>query len=65
VIVALTDAGITRLTETVPVHLRGVSQLFIEQLDDHELAVLETALRKSSSTAPSVEHKPGEPPSEA
>jgi DNA-binding MarR family transcriptional regulator len=46
VIVALTDAGIARLTETVPVHLRGVSQLFIEQLDDHELAVLETALRK-------------------
>jgi hypothetical protein len=34
------------VTETVPVHLRGVSKLFVERLDDHELAVLQTALRK-------------------
>jgi DNA-binding MarR family transcriptional regulator len=46
VTVALTDTGVGRVTETVPVHLRGVSKLFVEQLDDHELAVLETALRK-------------------
>ena len=46
VTVALTDAGVARVTETVPVHLRGVSKLFVERLDDHELAVLETALRK-------------------
>jgi DNA-binding MarR family transcriptional regulator len=46
VIVALTAAGVARLTEAVPVHLRGVSKLFVERLDDHELAVLETALRK-------------------
>jgi DNA-binding MarR family transcriptional regulator len=46
VVVALTDAGVARLTETVPVHLRGVSKLFAERLDDQELAVLETALRK-------------------
>ena len=46
VVVALTDAGVARVTETVPVHLRGVSKLFVERLDDHELAVLETALRK-------------------
>jgi DNA-binding MarR family transcriptional regulator len=46
VIVALTGAGVARLTETVPVHLRGVSKLFVERLDDQELAVLETALRK-------------------
>jgi len=46
VIVALTDDGVARLTETVPVHLRGVSKLFVERLDDQELAVLETALRK-------------------
>ena len=46
VTVALTGAGVARLTETVPVHLRGVSKLFVERLDDHELAVLETALRK-------------------
>ena len=44
--VALTDAGVTRLTETAPVHLRGVSRLFVEQLDDEELAVLERALNK-------------------
>src|SRR5207249_10137852 len=29
VVVALTDAGVTRLTETAPVHLRGVSELFV------------------------------------
>jgi len=46
VIVTLTGTGVARLTETVPVHLRGVSKLFVERLDDHELAVLETALRK-------------------
>ena len=46
VVVALTDAGLARVTETVPVHLRGVSKLFVERLDDQELAVLETALRK-------------------
>jgi DNA-binding MarR family transcriptional regulator len=42
----LTDAGAARVTETVPVHLRGVSKLFVERLDDQELAVLQTALRK-------------------
>jgi DNA-binding MarR family transcriptional regulator len=46
VIVALTDAGLARVNETVPVHLRGVSKLFVERLDDHELAVLQTALSK-------------------
>jgi DNA-binding MarR family transcriptional regulator len=46
VLVALTGAGLARLTQTVPVHLRGVSKLFVERLDDQELAVLETALRK-------------------
>jgi len=46
VIVTLTGAGVARLTETVPVHLRGVSKLFVERLDDQELAVLDTALRK-------------------
>ena len=46
VVVALTDAGIARLTETAPVHLRGVSDLFLAQLDDHELAVLKNALDK-------------------
>jgi DNA-binding MarR family transcriptional regulator len=46
VIVALTDAGIARLTKTAPAHLRGVSKLFVERLNDQELAVLETALTK-------------------
>jgi DNA-binding MarR family transcriptional regulator len=46
VVVALTDAGIARLTETAPVHLRGVSELFVAQLDEHELAVLKKALDK-------------------
>jgi DNA-binding MarR family transcriptional regulator len=46
VVVALTGAGVARVTETVPVHLRGVSKLFVERLDDHELAALESALTK-------------------
>jgi DNA-binding MarR family transcriptional regulator len=46
VVVALTDAGKARLTETAPVHLRGVSELFVSQLDDRELASLKKALDK-------------------
>ena len=46
VVVALTDAGVARLAETAPVHARGISKLFVEQLSDHELAVLERALGK-------------------
>ena len=48
VVVALTEAGLTRLAEAVPVHLQRVSTLFIERLDDEELAVLERALDKVS-----------------
>ena len=46
VVVALTDAGIARLAETAPVHARGISKLFVDQLDDRELALLERALNK-------------------
>jgi DNA-binding MarR family transcriptional regulator len=46
VVVTLTDAGLSRLTETAPVHLRGVSELFVERLDDQELAALESAPNK-------------------
>ena len=46
VVVALTNAGIGRLAETAPVHARGISKLFVEQLDDQELEVLERALSK-------------------
>jgi DNA-binding MarR family transcriptional regulator len=46
VVVALTDAGLARLTDTAPVHARGVSELFVDQLDDQELAVLTKALKK-------------------
>jgi DNA-binding MarR family transcriptional regulator len=46
VVVALTDVGLARLTETVPIHLRGISELFVDQLDDEELAVLARALNK-------------------
>jgi len=48
VVIALTEAGQTRLFEAVPVHLEGVSKLFIERLDDDELDVLERALEKVS-----------------
>src|ERR1700709_2322471 len=46
VVVALTEEGIARLAETAPVHARGISKLFVDQLDDQELAVLERALKK-------------------
>jgi DNA-binding MarR family transcriptional regulator len=48
VVVALTDAGVARLTKTAPVHLRAVSELFVAQLDEQELAVLKNALDKVS-----------------
>jgi DNA-binding MarR family transcriptional regulator len=44
--VALTEAGVRRLSETAPVHLRKVSELFVMPLDDKELAALESALDK-------------------
>ena len=46
VVVALTDTGVARLTETAPVHARGIAALFVAKLDDQELAALESALRK-------------------
>ncbi len=46
VVVVLTDAGVARLIETAPVHLRGVRDLFVARLNDLELAVLEAALDK-------------------
>jgi DNA-binding MarR family transcriptional regulator len=46
VVVTLTDAGIARLAETAPVHLRGVAELFVNKLDDQELAMLQRALKK-------------------
>jgi DNA-binding MarR family transcriptional regulator len=46
IVVALTDAGVASLTETAPVHLRGISELFVAQLDEQELAVLKNALDK-------------------
>ena len=46
VVVALTDAGVARLAETIPAHARGIAEHFVSRLDDQELAVLETALDK-------------------
>jgi DNA-binding MarR family transcriptional regulator len=46
VVVVLTDAGAGRLIEAAPVHLRGVSDLFVARLSDQELAVIERALDK-------------------
>ena len=48
IVVTLTEAGLARLADAMPVHLKGVSKLFLEQLDDQELAVLERALDKVS-----------------
>jgi DNA-binding MarR family transcriptional regulator len=46
VVVALTDAGIGRLREAVPVHARGIATYFASRLADRELAVLERVLDK-------------------
>ena len=46
VVVVLTDAGVARLMEAAPIHLRGVFDLFVARLGDQELAVLESALAK-------------------
>ena len=46
VVVVLTDAGAGRLAETAPAHARGISKLFVAQLDDQELEILERALGK-------------------
>ena len=46
VVVCLTDAGVERLTETAPVHARGVAAYFVSRLDEDELAVLERAFDK-------------------
>src|SRR2546430_16871402 len=46
VVVMLSGAGQSRLTESAPVHMRVVSDLFVAKLDDHELAVLQSALAK-------------------
>ncbi|MCW2900111.1 MAG: regulatory protein MarR [Streptosporangiaceae bacterium] len=46
VVVVLTDAGVARLTETAPVHVRGIRDLFVARLNDRELAILESALGK-------------------
>jgi DNA-binding MarR family transcriptional regulator len=48
VVIAVTETGLARLSEAMPVHLRRVSELFIDRLDDDELAVLERALEKVS-----------------
>ena len=46
VVVVLTEAGVARLTETAPIHARGVAELFVAPLDDHELGTLERTLDK-------------------
>ncbi|HZK72556.1 MAG TPA: MarR family winged helix-turn-helix transcriptional regulator [Clostridia bacterium] len=46
VVVALTDEGVARLTETAPVHAHGIANLFVARLDDQELAILKSALDK-------------------
>ena len=46
VVVVLTDAGVARLTEAAPVHLRGVSDLFMTRLNQKELAVLKSVMDK-------------------
>jgi DNA-binding MarR family transcriptional regulator len=45
IVVGLTDAGVARLKVAAPIHTQGVSALFVEHLDDQQLAALEETLR--------------------
>src|SRR6266850_7516423 len=36
VLVALTDAGVARLAESLPAHVRGIAEHFVSRLDDQE-----------------------------
>src|SRR6476620_5656595 len=40
VVIDVTETGMARLAETVPIHLKGVSKLCTERLDNEELSVL-------------------------
>jgi DNA-binding MarR family transcriptional regulator len=46
VVVGLTATGVARLTETAPVHARGIARYFASRLSDEEVAVLEAILTK-------------------
>jgi DNA-binding MarR family transcriptional regulator len=46
VVIALSDAGLARLTETIPVHLRSVAELFVAPLSEQELIALKQSLDK-------------------
>ena len=46
VVITMTNTGLARLTETAPVHMGRVAELFVARLDDQELAVLQSALDK-------------------
>jgi DNA-binding MarR family transcriptional regulator len=46
VVIALSETGLARLSVALPIHLEGVSRLFIERLDDDELELLERAFEK-------------------
>ena len=46
VVVAITDTGVARLAEAVPVHLRQVRESFVDRLTDAELSTLASALDK-------------------
>jgi DNA-binding MarR family transcriptional regulator len=48
VVVALTEAGVSRLAETAPVHFRAVAELFVARLSERELVALKKALDKVS-----------------
>ncbi len=41
---ALTPAGVQRFREAMPVHLRGISQVFTDVVDDETAAVIERAM---------------------
>lgn len=51
VVVAMTDKGVSRLSELAPAHMRGIQELFVARLRPGELDTLRRALKKVTPAA--------------
>ena len=49
---SLTDAGLRRLRDASPTHLRGIAEHFLDRLSAEELRAIEGALERVASTGP-------------
>ncbi len=52
----ITDAGVARLADAYPTHLRGVREHYVDRLDPAQLAAVAEALGPLADRCPDVEH---------